>query len=319
MPRGLFSNRSRGQTETPSWVTLLAHLRFASKKRGWACANAHVGTHWAMPVRTRARAADHEEFKRRLRYCINKVGTQIGLANAAGIPQSTLRGYLLRGAEPQRDALVKIAEAAAVSLGWLAAAIGTRDLHEKNEPSAPEFASQGETKVIDAAAALAGVPADIARRRLVGSTELRDFMVAVADCAAHVTIQEVSSKRPVLTIQRAELEKIIPPASRPNNIECMRVAAACAEPRLGAGDWALIDTAAPIKSGPYCVINHGGDPEIVRLTVMTGEEVEMRPTAGNIEIIRPWHLPMEELRMKFPIAGRVVAGLAAYQVGPRIE
>jgi len=269
-----------------------------------------------MPVRTRPRAADHEEFKRRLQYCINKLGSQIGLANAAGLPQSTLRGYMVRGAEPQRDALVKIAAAAEVNLGWLAAATGPRDTSGEPEKQTPEADPQGAARVIDAAAALVGVPTDVARTRLLGSNELRDLMVAAADCAAYITISDVASKRAVFTILKTELERIIPSTSRPNAIACTKIPAACTEPRLGEGDWALIDTAAAVESGTYCAINHGGDPEIVQLIVRAGERVQIQPTAGNIEIIRPWWLPLDELQKRFPIVGRVVAGLAGYRVGP---
>jgi lambda repressor-like predicted transcriptional regulator len=63
--------------------------------------------------------SDNEDFKKRLQFCVEKVGTLYALAKKAGLPTNTLRRYF-DDSEPSRTKLIAIAHAAEVSVQWLA-------------------------------------------------------------------------------------------------------------------------------------------------------------------------------------------------------
>lgn len=68
-----------------------------------------------------AEAADDKSlFRRRLDRIAKVAGSYYALAKAAGINEETLRNYRVRGSEPSRAILIRLARAAGVSVSWLA-------------------------------------------------------------------------------------------------------------------------------------------------------------------------------------------------------
>jgi hypothetical protein len=67
-----------------------------------------------------------QTFVERLEEASAKFPSRVALAKAANMPPSSLQAYF-EGAEPTRPALVALAQAADVSLDWLARAAGTRN------------------------------------------------------------------------------------------------------------------------------------------------------------------------------------------------
>jgi phage repressor protein C with HTH and peptisase S24 domain len=72
-------------------------------------------------------------FVERLEEASAKFPSRVALAKAANMPPSSLQAYF-EGAEPTRPALVALAQAADVSLDWLAAGRG----HKEPHPSVPD-------------------------------------------------------------------------------------------------------------------------------------------------------------------------------------
>ena len=60
----------------------------------------------------------HAAFKERLRALVDQFGSIFALASAAGVSDTSIHLWL-RGSEPGRDKLVRLTEAAGVSLEWL--------------------------------------------------------------------------------------------------------------------------------------------------------------------------------------------------------
>jgi len=60
----------------------------------------------------------HSAFAHRLQMCVERAGTLVQLAKSAGLHRNTFGKYL-RGTEPPRHNLIKIARAAGVSVNWL--------------------------------------------------------------------------------------------------------------------------------------------------------------------------------------------------------
>lgn len=58
------------------------------------------------------------DFAQRLRRLVNEFGSRYALANASGIPQSTLQGYEA-GSKPGMEALARLARVGNVDLNWL--------------------------------------------------------------------------------------------------------------------------------------------------------------------------------------------------------
>ena len=58
------------------------------------------------------------DFAKRLGRLIKEFGSRYALANASGIPQSTLQGYEA-GSKPGMDALTRLARVGNVDLNWL--------------------------------------------------------------------------------------------------------------------------------------------------------------------------------------------------------
>lgn len=69
-------------------------------------------------------AGSQSEFPDRLRICAERVGNQALLAKKAGISKPTMGDYLANKSDPSRTRLVAIAEAANVSVEWLATGEG---------------------------------------------------------------------------------------------------------------------------------------------------------------------------------------------------
>jgi len=65
----------------------------------------------------------HEAFAERLRHVIRETGTILALSEKAGVSDSTIHLWL-RDSEPSREKLVNLAEAAGVSVEWLATGRG---------------------------------------------------------------------------------------------------------------------------------------------------------------------------------------------------
>ena len=65
----------------------------------------------------------HEAFAERLRRVIRDTGTILGLSEKAGVSDSTIHLWL-RDSEPSREKLVNLADAAGVSVEWLATGRG---------------------------------------------------------------------------------------------------------------------------------------------------------------------------------------------------
>lgn len=274
-----------------------------------------------MPRRTRDRAADQPDFVRRLEHCVKVIGTQNGLAAAAEIPQSTLRGYLLRRVEPQRDALIRIADAAQVSVQWLATGKGQRDANARSEdsPYGVHDDLRGFDPIISAAANTLNVPLEFARLRLVGSPELQAFVRALNDWAPFVSIPLVGEPRCACVLQRAELEAILPVGCDPSRISAAKIVGADLAPRFRDGDLGLIDTAATIHDGPYCMINRGGTPEFVIIKIRPEEsrEVTIEPAGGNVDFRRTvYEIDVASLKRIHRVAGRLVAGIRFVSADP---
>src|SRR5271170_1576672 len=69
-----------------------------------------------------------QTFVERLEEASAKFASRAALAKAANIPPSSLQAYF-EGAEPTRPALVALAQAADVSLDWLAMGRGYKEPH----------------------------------------------------------------------------------------------------------------------------------------------------------------------------------------------
>lgn len=65
----------------------------------------------------------HAGFAWRLRYLVEKMGSVLALAEAAKVSDSSVHSWL-RESEPSRANLIALADAAGVSIEWLAAGIG---------------------------------------------------------------------------------------------------------------------------------------------------------------------------------------------------
>lgn len=64
-----------------------------------------------------------DEFKGRLKKCIDQIGSLYAFLQITGFPKGTVKGYLA-GSEPGRIKLVKLARALNISPAWLAFGIG---------------------------------------------------------------------------------------------------------------------------------------------------------------------------------------------------
>lgn len=64
------------------------------------------------------------DFQERLNKCAEIVGNAAKLADAAGISRPTMGDYLSGKSDPSRQRLIRIAQAAGVSLAWLATGKG---------------------------------------------------------------------------------------------------------------------------------------------------------------------------------------------------
>jgi len=69
-------------------------------------------------------ADELSEFAKRIRYCADLLGSGKALAEASGIPASTISNYATDFSEPSRDNLIAIAKAANVNLAWLVSGEG---------------------------------------------------------------------------------------------------------------------------------------------------------------------------------------------------
>jgi phage repressor protein C with HTH and peptisase S24 domain len=77
---------------------------------------------------------DQETFITRLSFMVQKLGSVTALAQAAGVPESSVRSWL-DGSDPSREKLVALADAAGVSIEWLSAGRGAIETDRKKVPT----------------------------------------------------------------------------------------------------------------------------------------------------------------------------------------
>nr|CRH07268.1 Putative phage repressor [Candidatus Magnetococcus massalia] len=87
----------------------------------------------------------HEALAERMRQCASRAGSGDALARLSGIPRRTIETYLTGQSEPKTSRLVAIAEAAGVSVAWLASGTGGPD---PAPPAESESMEEGEYTLV---------------------------------------------------------------------------------------------------------------------------------------------------------------------------
>ena len=85
-----------------------------------------IGNRRPLPPTSAPRSASSAAFARRLRAIVGKTGSVSALARAAGTSGSAIHKWLKAQSEPSRDRLIALAQAAQVSLRWLATGEGAQ-------------------------------------------------------------------------------------------------------------------------------------------------------------------------------------------------
>ena len=86
---------------------------------------------------------DYPEFQARIQQLVDRFGSQVALARKAGLEESLISGYLKKRNEPRRPVLIRLARAAGVSVGWLAAGERTQESEYVYVPRRAVRASAG--------------------------------------------------------------------------------------------------------------------------------------------------------------------------------
>jgi len=86
---------------------------------------------------------NEENFGDRLKKAAAKIGGQVELAKKTGISSRSINAYVMGQVDPSRERVIAMAQAAGVSVAWLAAGVGLMhqgDVVEKGPPlkAAPE-------------------------------------------------------------------------------------------------------------------------------------------------------------------------------------
>lgn len=165
-------------------------------------------------------------FIARMKECARIVGSVSALAKAAGISQSGIRRYF-SGGEPSRPHLIAIAEAAHVSVSWLA--IGEKAIDPQGQPDGQQ------TSISQGMEDYAFVPLYDAQCSAGGGAWNEGCRVLT-----HISFTRYSLRKQGLT---------------PDHLSAIRVDGDSMEPDLHSGDTVLIDhTRAAIEGEGIYVI-----------------------------------------------------------------
>ncbi len=253
-----------------------------------------------------------------MKICEELAGSQNALAKKAGIAQSTIRGYSSRNAEPPRDVLIQLAQAAGVSTQWLATGEGAMTPKQPVASLATEVNNldKGITEIATVVAKAYSVPVEFAHLRLSGSEEIKALRRAMEEGSRFRPIPIITAATPLADwpiwgmLSRESLQDAAP-QSKPENIAVYQVATTQLGSRFAAGDWVLIDLKAEIATGTYCLVAEGSSTVEVRdIKVVSTGDVQL---SGQRDCAGSWSgqklANSYALRKKFPVVGRLVAAI----------
>lgn len=161
-------------------------------------------------------SADREEFVSRFRKIVDEVGGLAAMARKSGVSPTALKNYLAEG-EPSRLALIALAQAAGVRVGWLA---------------------KEELPVRDDAAAAAHEPVE-------NETSDHSMPIRMVDIGDYLKNGAFSRGGPVLSLPTQWVMGQLPHGgSDPTKVRYWWVHDNSMRPDFALGDFALVDTSA---------------------------------------------------------------------------
>lgn len=266
-----------------------------------------------MPKISRKPAPDRAAFSERLKDCETRAGGQSALARLAGITQSTIRGYMKRQTEPPRDILIQIAEAAGVSLLWLATGAGPMEPEPVVTPQNPVI-GQLDAGSLEIAAAISkkySVPLEYVVSRLHGSDELEALEKPMRDWRRSRPIPIIGWKvnRIWGVMFQEDLDAAVPGALL-KDIKVYRVKTDKMAPQFITGDWAIVDCSKPISDGTYCVLKNSGVTTQVRDITVSPWNTHLSVSRDDLQLDREYEFRgYESLKATFVVVGRLVGAI----------
>lgn len=253
-----------------------------------------------------------------MKICEERAGSQNALARNAGIAQSTIRGYTSRNAEPPRDVLIQLAQAAGVSTLWLAT--GEGPMESKQAVASPATAvnnlDKGIEEIAAAAAKAYSVPLEFARIRLSGSEEIKALRSAMLGGSRFRPIPIITAASPyadwpIWGVLSLDDLHVAAPQSKPENLAVYQVTTPQLAPRFAAGDWVLVDLNAKIDTGTYCLVAGSGNAAEVR-DIKVNSIGELTITGPRDREGKGSGLSFANafgLKKSFPVTGRIVGAI----------
>lgn len=173
---------------------------------------------------------------------------------------------------------------------------------------------------IASAAKAFGVLPEVARERLLGSTELRELESALRRVDDPVQIREAGSNARWGQMHRRDLAAILGFNFSFSPLVA-RVEGNSLSPTLADGDWAVINPSAPLDLGLLCVRGPGRRPKVIRL----GPErrnlgLEAVPQLGIEDIPIPdLFSTIEQFANYVKVFGRVVGVIRLQAIPKTVE